>query len=78
MDISVQFLILVPVVLGVVQVAKVAGMSSRYAPLVSLMLGVLGAIFLVGAVDKASALQGVIAGLSACGLWSGFKATAGN
>ena len=73
MDISVQFLILVPVVLGITQVVKVAGMKSRFAPLVSLVLGVAGAMLLVGGIDKASALQGIIAGLSACGLWSGVK-----
>lgn len=75
MDVSVQFIILVPVVLGIVQALKVWGMASKYAPIVSILLGVLGSIFLVGALDKASALQGIIAGLTACGLWSGAKAS---
>ena len=75
MDISIAFLVLVPVVLGVVQVFKIAGMTSRWAPLVSLVLGVAGAVFLIGGLDKVSALQGIIAGLSASGLWSGVKAS---
>jgi hypothetical protein len=75
MEVSYQFLILVPVILGIVQAIKTFGMSSRYAPVVSICLGVLGAIFLVGGLDKASALQGFIAGLSAAGLWDISKKT---
>jgi len=71
---SVQFLILVPVVLGVTQVFKLTGLSSRWCPLVSLLLGVGGA-FLVGGVHAVNIIQGIVAGLSASGLWSGVKAT---
>ena len=75
MDISIQFLILVPVVLGVVEAIKVAGLTSRWAPIVSVLLGIAGAMLLVGSLDKASILQGIIAGLTASGLWSGVKKT---
>ena len=74
MEISSQFLILVPVVLGITQVIKMTGLSSRYVPLLSLVLGMVGAI-LIGNLDSTSLLQGVIAGLSASGLYSGGKAT---
>ena len=74
MDISVQFLILVPVVLGVTEVFKRVGMTSRFAPLLSLLLGI-GGGFLLGGFTTVAALQGIIAGLSACGLWSGVKAS---
>lgn len=74
MEISTQFLVLVPVVLGVVQIAKTSGIPSRFAPLTSLILGVAGTIFL-GDFSAASAIQGLIVGLSAAGLWSGVKAT---
>lgn len=74
MEISTQFLVLVPVILGVVEVLKMTGLPPRLAPLVSLGLGVFGAYFFV-AHDMQSILQGIIAGLSASGLWSGVKNT---
>lgn len=74
MDISLQFLALVPVVLGVVQVGKIAGLSSRWAPVLSLVLGV-GAVSLLDSWTAANVVQGVIVGLSASGLWSGVKST---
>lgn len=76
MEVSKEFLILVPVVVGVVQVIKTVGMPSKYAPLTSLILGVAGALFFIGGgVTGMNALQGVIVGLTASGLWSGVKAT---
>lgn len=73
MDITNEFLALVPIVLGVTQVAKMTGLSRRYMPLVSLILGVIGAVSL-GAFDATGVMQGVVVGLSASGLWSGGKA----
>lgn len=66
----------VPVVLGIVQAVKAAGLPSRFAPLASLALGI-GLSFLVGAFWREAILQGVIVGLSASGLWSGAKAVSG-
>lgn len=76
MDITTPFLILVPVVVGVTQVVKMSGLPTQWIPLTSLVLGVLGA-FLIGgwAFSGAVVLQGIIAGLSASGLWSGVKTT---
>lgn len=71
---SINFLVLVPVVLGVVEAIKRVGMASRYAPLASLVLGVAGAYLIGGALNEV-VIQGLIAGLSAAGLWSGVKAT---
>ena len=73
MEISVQFLILIPVVLGLVQAFKIMGLKKKMVPITSVVIAVLGAIFLVGSLNKVSILQGIIAGLSACGLWSGTK-----
>jgi hypothetical protein len=72
---TVQFLVLVPLVLGVIQVFKLAGLSTRWSPLVALILGIGGA-FLIGGVHSVNVIQGLVAGLSAIGLWSGIKATA--
>ena len=72
---TVQFLVLVPLVLGVTQVIKLTGLSTRWGPLVALILGVGGA-FLIGGVHSANVIQGIVAGLTSIGLWSGIKATA--
>lgn len=77
MEISTSYIMLIPLVVGVVQVIKIAGLPKRYLPISSVVLGMVGAIFL-GAFDSTSLIQGVIAGLSACGLWSATKSTIDN
>ena len=77
MELSQAFLILVPVIVGITQVVKAIGMDSRFAPLVSVILGVAGA-FLISGISGGVAIGGIVAGLSACGLWSGVKTTTGN
>lgn len=64
----------VPLVLALVEVAKRAGMESKYAPGLAVLLGV---VFMGVWGDGAFAdqlFEGLIAGLSASGLWSGAKA----
>ena len=76
MEISSSFLILVPVVLGVVYTFKKIGLKSKFAPLLSLVLGVIGVWVLSDfALTGVIALEGVIVGLTASGLWSGVKTT---
>ena len=65
---------IVPVILGLVQVAKQVGLPSKFAPLVSIALGV-GLVALTGASWQADIVQGIIAGLAASGLWSSGKST---
>jgi hypothetical protein len=74
MEISAAFLFLVPVIVGLTQVAKVSGLKSKWAPLLSIVLGMLGAFVLAG-FSGGTALGGIVAGLTACGLWSGTKTT---
>lgn len=74
MEISTQFLVLIPVVLGLVQVVKLSGLATRWAPLTSLVLGICVAA-LVSGLSRIGILQGVIIGLSAAGLYSGTKTT---
>ena len=74
MEISTQFIILVPIVVGFVQVLKVSGVPSRWAPLLSVVLGVLGATVLIGGALRADILQGLMVGLTASGVFSGVKA----
>ena len=69
-----QFAIIIPVIIGLVHVAKKTGLSSRYAPLLSIILGVVAGYFYVSP-NTIGVLMGIVGGLSASGLWSGVKAT---
>ena len=63
---------------GLVEVIKRAGLNSRYAPLASLLLGTICMYLLSNFVFSPEIISsGIIAGLSASGLWSGTKALAG-
>lgn len=71
-----MFLVLIPIIVGVVAAIKKIGMTSRFAPILAIVLGVVGVWLLNDfALTGAIALQGVLAGLSAAGLYSGTKAT---
>lgn len=76
MEITGQFMVLVPVLIGVVEVIKRVGLKTRWAPLCALFLGVVAAWGLSGwSVDMMVLIEGLVAGLSAAGLWSGTRAT---
>ncbi len=73
--IAINYGVLVAVVIGLVEAAKRIGVPEKFAPLVSLILG-LGLSFLgfVANPDLASTIiGGIIIGLSAVGLYSGTK-----
>ena len=74
MELSQNFLVLVPVVMGLVEAVKRVGMDTRYAGLLAVVLGAVGAYYFVSA-DMAGIMQGVIAGLTSAGLFSGVRAT---
>lgn len=65
-----QALVLAPIIIGLVGTVKSLGVDSRYAPSVSIVLGI-GLSFLL----QVHWLVGILAGLSASGLYSGVKAT---
>lgn len=65
------------IIIGIVEVAKQTGLPTRYAPLVSLLLGVLLTTAYAIAdqsFSAASVLMGLTFGLSASGLYSGVRA----
>ena len=66
----------VPVVIGLVEVAKSAGLPPRLAPLASIALGI-GLSALAGLMWQQALIQGTLVGLASCGLWSGARATMG-
>lgn len=72
-----------PLTLGAVQVVKDAGMPSRYAAGLAVLLGVVFGVLVQAAFNQTSAangplgmaaLGGMVAGMSAAGVWSGVKA----
>lgn len=69
-----DYLLWVPIIVGVIEVMKKAGLPDNYAPVVALLLGVAGA-FASSGMNTYSVFNGILAGLSASGLYSGYKAT---
>lgn len=60
------------VAMGLTAAISQAGLDSRYKPLVSITLGVLYALLVLG-LSVTSVGTGIIAGLTASGLWSSVK-----
>lgn len=80
MEISISVVFLSGLVVGLVEISKKIGLNARFAPLLAVGLGI-GLAFLgmpISHVDPFSTLfMGLIAGLSAVGLYSGVKNSAG-
>jgi len=79
MDLQLYSVAATPVIIGLVEVAKRTGMTGRYAPLLSVLLGLaLAALLKLSEPALGSwfalELAGIISGLLACGLYSGQKA----
>ncbi len=62
---------------GLVQVVKTIGLPTRFAPLVSVLIGVGMAALFGGGFHIAIIGMGIMIGLTSCGLYSGIKTTAG-
>lgn len=71
----IDFTIMVPVILAVVSGVKQAGMPSRFAPVLSIVLGMGAFYFLADGEIGVRLFEGLVAGLSASGLYSGVKTT---
>lgn len=68
---------LTALVIGLAELCKKCGLPSKWIPLVDVILGLFGGIFVFGLEFNYGLLKGVIIGLaiglSACGLFSGIK-----
>ena len=75
---SITLAVITAVVIGLVQLAKKTGLPARWCPLLAVVLGVLGlsALTFFQPVTEVI-LTGIVIGLSAVGLYSGARATAG-
>lgn len=63
---------IIPLIVGIVAAIKKAGLNSKYAPLVAMLLGVVVVSLELGLTSDAI-VTGIVIGLSASGLWSGGK-----
>jgi hypothetical protein len=66
-----------PIIVGLVALTKLY-IDSRWAPLIAVTVGIILSIFFSGLAISWAVLLGLLAGLSAAGLYSGVKTTAGN
>lgn len=71
MEIEGAYALLVPLVLAVTEIIKRAGVPKKFAPIVSIVLGIVF-VWLSNHQDV-EWLAGIVIGLSASGLWSGAK-----
>lgn len=65
---------LVPVIIGVVQALRTVGLATRFAPIVAILLGIMGVLAFDG-FSSMNIFIGVVTGLSAAGLYSSTKTT---
>jgi hypothetical protein len=74
---DIQVGVIVLLVVAISEAVKRAGVSTRYIPLIALVLGIGGA-FYFGGVDWLNVAGGIVLGLTAQGLYSGVKKTVFN
>jgi len=71
----------VALIIGLAELFKQIGLNKRWIPLVDIGLGLASGIFIYGIAMSYGLLDGIIIGialgLSACGLFSGFKNVTG-
>lgn len=73
----VETAILVALIVGITEVVKRIGLEARWLPLVAIVLGIFGNFGgkVIGAANLELVIGGLIAGLTACGLWDLGKKT---
>ena len=71
---TLDFGLLVAIVLGLTQILKQTFVGSKLVPFIALLIGV-GTSFLFEGISTTAVITGLVASLSAMGLFSGGKAT---
>lgn len=64
---------IIPLLIGLIEVFKLAGLPKKYVPFVSVILGLLFGIFYLTSNLKEGIVIGLMFGLSATGLYSSTK-----
>lgn len=66
--------VLIPLIIGIVELLKKTGVHKKLLPLISLALGIgIGVVYVANVDWKQGVLVGAMLGLSASGLYSGSK-----
>ncbi|WP_144497222.1 holin [Bacillus toyonensis] len=69
----IEITVIIGVVVGLSQIAKIVGMQTKYVPLLNLTLGIMLGVFFLSQDIKTNVFQGIIIGLSASGLFDHTK-----
>ena len=73
-----EITLIIGVIMALAELLKKVGVNAKYIPIADLILGIAaGFVYLYPGDYKMAALYGIIAGLSAAGLYSGVKNVAG-
>lgn len=73
MNFEIYGVALMPVIVALVALAKELGLPAKFAPLVSIGLGVAAILLFANVEWREAVFEGVICGLAASGLYSGGK-----
>lgn len=76
MEMEFAGILIVPLIIGLLEVAKKSGLNKKTIPILSLIIGLIAGIFLFSNGDiLTGVVQGLYMGLSSVGLYSGTKNT---
>lgn len=74
MDMDIYGVFIVPLIIGLVEIVKRAGLPSKWSPVFAVVLGLLAGMLLLFPEDiRQGVVVGLALGLSATGLYSGTK-----
>lgn len=74
MDMEIYGVFIVPLIIGMVEIVKRAGLPSKWSPVFAVVLGLLAGMLLLFPEDiRQGVVVGLALGLSATGLYSGTK-----
>lgn len=64
----------IPVLVGLIEVAKIGGLPKRFSPILAIVLGILaGIVYLEPESIRGGIIQGIAVGLASVGLYSGTR-----
>lgn len=66
-------LILIPIVMGILEVVKKANINEKFIPVLAIILGLIFGILFDDVGMREGIIQGLYIGLSSVGLYSGYK-----
>lgn len=76
MEMEFAGILIIPLIIGLLEVIKRVGLNKKFIPVISLVFGIIAGIFLFSNGDiSVGVVQGLYMGLSAVGLYSGTKNT---